>query len=123
MEQFWVIFWGAIGTALTGLLTWLSVTITNFINSKIKDKKITQHMIAITEIVIKSVQTVSQTFVDVMKKSGKFNEQAQKEAKERALTIIKSQLTPELTTYITENFGDITNYLSTQIEATIYNLK
>ena len=123
MEQFWVIFWGAIGTALTGLLTWLSVTITNFINSKIKDKKITQHMIAITEIVMKSVQTVSQTFVDVMKKSGKFDEQAQKEAKERAMTIIKSQLTPELTTYITENFGDITNYLSTQIEATIYNLK
>ena len=123
MEQFWVIFWGAVGTIATGLVTWLTALLTSFLNSKIKDKKLVQYMTAITEIVMSSVQTVSQTFVDTLKKNGKFDEQAQNEAKERALTIIKSQLTPELTNYITENFGDITNYLTTQIEATIYNLK
>lgn len=123
MEQFWVIFWGVVGTALTGLITWLTALLTNWVNSKIKDKKIVAYMTAITEIVMGAVKTVTQTFVDAMKKDGTFNKEAQQEAKERALTIIKSQLTPELTNYITENFGDVTSYLTTQIEATIYNLK
>lgn len=70
-----------------------------------------------------AVQTVFQEFVDTMKKNGKFDEAAQKEAKERAYNIIINQLTPELQNYIKENFGDMKDYIMNQIEAMVYQLK
>lgn len=123
MENFWPIFWSAIGTALTGLLTWLTLTITNFFNGKIKDKKMAAHATALLQIVMSAVKSVSQSFVDTLKKNGKFDEEAQKEAKERAMVIVKSELTVELKEYIVNNFGDIESYISNQIEAALYNLK
>ena len=60
---------------------------------------------------------------DTLKKEGKFDEAAQKEAKEKAYAIITGQLTEELRKYITDNFGDMKEYLMNQIEAMIYNLK
>lgn len=123
MESFWPIFWSAVGTALTALFAWLTTVITNAINNNVKDKKNANHLNAINLIVLNAVQNIFQSFVDTMKKNGKFDEEAQKEAKERALTIIKSQLTPELKDYIVSNFSDIEEYLKTKIEATIYQLK
>ena len=70
-----------------------------------------------------AVQAVTQSFVDTMKKNGTWNEEAAKEAKERAYNIIVSQLSVELRTYITDNFGDMKEYLMNQIEAMLYNLK
>ena len=70
-----------------------------------------------------AVQAVFQSFVDTMKKSGQWNAEAAAEAKERAYNIIMSQLTAELKAYITDNFGDMKEYLMNQIEAMIYNLK
>lgn len=123
MEQFWPIFWSAVGVALTGLLSWLSLTITNFFNNKIKDNKMAQHANMITKIVMDAVQSISQTFVGVLKSEGKFDEKAQKEAKERAMTIIRGQLTVELKEYITNNFGDVESYIANKVEAVIYQLK
>lgn len=123
MENFWPIFWSAVGTALTALLSWLTVVITNFFNSKIKDKKAVEHASNLTRIIMTAVQSVTQTFVSALKKNGNFDEKAQKEAKERAMVIIKSQLTVELKEYITNNYGDLEAYLSNRIEAMIYTLK
>ena len=123
MDQFYAILWSSVGVAVTGLMSWLVVVITNFFNSKIKDKKMAKIMSDLSTIVLNSVQTVFQTFVDVLKKDGKFDSEKQAEAKERALTIINSQLTPEIKEYISANFGDIQEYLKNQIESTIYMLK
>lgn len=123
MSQFWVIFWGIIGTIGTGLATWLTTFIVGLLNQKIKDKKLARWSSELAQIIMSAVQTVFQEFVDVMKKEGKFDENAQKEAKERAYKIITSQLTSELKSYIESNFGDMKEYLMNQIEAMIYNLK
>lgn len=123
MESFWPIFWGVVGTVLSALGTWLTAVITNSINNNIKDKKTASFLNAINSIVLSAVQNVFQSFVDTMKKNGKFDENAQIEAKERALTIIKSQLTPELKEFIVSNYGDIEEFLKNKVEATIYQLK
>lgn len=123
MESFWPIFWSAIGVILTGLTTWLTTVAVNFLNQKIKDKKLARWSSELFQIIMSAVQTVFQEFVDVLKKEGKFTPEAQKEAKERAYKIITSQLTPELQSYISDNFGDMKDYLMNQIEAMIYNLK
>ena len=122
-EQFWIVFWGIIGTIGTGLATWLTSFVVGWLNQKIKDKKLARWSTEVFQIVMSAVQTVFQEFVDVLKKNGKFDEAAQKEAKERAYKIITSQLTPELRKYIEDNFGDIKEYLLNQIEAMIYQLK
>jgi len=123
LTAFWPIFWSAIGIILTGLATWLTTAGVSFLNQKIKDKKLARWASELWQIIMSAVQTVFQEFVETMKKNGTFNEAAQKEAKDRAYKIIMSQLTPELKSYITDNFGDMKEYLMNQIEAMIYNLK
>ena len=123
MEQFYAILWSAVGVVVTGLVSWLTATGINFLNQKIKDKKIARWSTELFQIIMSAVQTVFQEFVDVMKKAGKFDAAAAKEAKERAYKIITSQLTEELKKYITDNFGDMKEYIMNQIEAVIYQLK
>ena len=123
MDAFWPIFWSIIGTIGTGLASWLTAYVVGLLNQKIKDKKLARWSSELFQIIMSAVQTVFQEFVDTMKKAGKFDEAAAKEAKERAYGIITSQLTPELKSYITDNFGDMKDYLMNQIEAMIYNLK
>lgn len=123
LNQFYGILWSIIGTIGTGLATWLTALLVDFLNQKIKDKKIARWSTDLFQIVMSAVQTVFQEFVDTMKKNGKFDEAAQKEAKERAYNIIINQLTPELQNYIKENFGDMKDYIMNQIEAMVYQLK
>ena len=58
-----------------------------------------------------------------MKKAGTWDSQAAEEAKQKAYNIIMTQLTPELQQYITDNFGDMKEYIMNLIETTIYQLK
>lgn len=123
MEQFWNIFWSAVGILLTGLVSWLTTVVVSWLNSKIKDKKLARFASDLWIIMTNSVNTIQQTYVDSMKKQGKFTEENQKEAFNRALTIVKTQLTPELNSYIQEHFGDVEEYLRAQIESIIYQNK
>ena len=123
MEQFYAILWSVVGTILTGLATWVTVVITNWLNTKIKDKKLAKYASDVFQIVMGAVQTIQQTTVDTMKKEGRFTAKAAEEAKAEAYKIITSELTTELKEYISNNFGDIKEYLMNQIEAMIYQLK
>ena len=123
LSAFWPIFWSIIGTIGMGLATWLTTFIVGLLNQKIKDKKLARWSSDLLQIIMSAVQTVFQSFVDTLKKEGKFTPEAQAEAKEKAYQIIVSQLTPELKNYITENFGEMKEYLMNQIEAMIYQLK
>lgn len=122
-QELVTILWGALGTIVTAFIGWLSTTAIIWLNKKIKDKDLARWSTAVAEIIFNAVQCVQQTFVDTMKKSGKWDEATAKEAKERCLTIIKSELTDELRKYITDNFGDMEAWLMNQIESVIYQLK
>jgi len=121
--EFEQVLWSIVGTIGTGLATWATTVLIAFLNSKIKDRNIAMWSTAITKIVMSAVQSVFQTYVDALKKQGKFTAEEQKIANEKALSIIKSQLTDELQVYIKDNFGDMETYLKEQIEAMIYQLK
>ena len=123
MEQFWTIFWSAIGVMLMGLATWVSSFVTSWLSTKIKDKKLRSLAVQLNEIVMRAVMTITQTYVDNMKKQNAFDGEAQKTALNKCLVIINTQLTQELRDYVEENFGDIKSYLVTLIESTIASLK
>lgn len=117
------IIWSAVGIVVTGLVSWGVGVFIQFLNSKIKNEKIRKFATQLTTIISGAVQAISQQFVDTLKKQGKFDAQAQAEVKEKALEIIKGQLTTELKDYVSENFGDLEKYLQEQIEAVLYQLK
>lgn len=113
----------AVSILVTGLVSWGVGLLINLINSKIKDQKVAAHLAKITQIITDAVMNVFQSFVDTLKKNGKFDKDAQLEAKERAISIVMNQLTPELKDYITSNYGDLRDWISNKVEAVIYSLK
>lgn len=113
----------ALGVVFTGLASWLVTVITKWISSKVKDQKAATYLSTITELVFNCVNEVNQTYVEALKKEGSFSKEAQKEALDKCIEKVKSQLAPEIAAYITSNFGDLTSYITTLIESAIYNGK
>ena len=108
---------------VTGLCSWGTTALINFLNAKIADKKLANFLSRTSLIVSDAVQSIYQEFVEVLKKEGKFDQEAQQEAKRRAMAIITGQLSTEMKKYIEGNFGEIEAWISEKIESTIYQLK
>ena len=123
MDQLLTIIYSAVGIIITGLATWGVAVLTKWLNSKIKDKELANFLTTLTNIITSVVKEVYQTYVEALKKEGSFNKDAQAIALNKAITLAKSQLTTELKTFITDNYGDIEAWLKMQIEACIYSLK
>ena len=70
-----------------------------------------------------AVTYVSQTYVDELKKSGTFTEENQRIAIEKALEVAKQQLTQQALDFISTAYGDITQYLTSLLEAEVRNQK
>lgn len=64
-----------------------------------------------------------QTYVDTLKKNGTFDVESLKIALAKAKDEALSQMSDEIKEYITTNYGNLENWLTTQIEATINILK
>ena len=113
----------ACSIVVTGLLGWGVTVLSSWLNTKIKDKKLASYLTRITQITTDAVECVFQSFVETLKNNDKFDQNAQKEAKDKALEIINSQLTDELKDFIADNYGDIQKWLLNKIESVIYQLK
>ena len=68
---------------------------------------------------VTAVIYVAQTYVDELKKSGTFTEENQKIAMQKALEVAKKQLTQEALEFIEITYGDITEYLTSKLEAEV----
>lgn len=123
MEQWMQILIAAASVIITGLASWAVATFTTWINSKMKDKKMAQMLSDIFSIITDVVMEIFQTYVEALKKTGKFDEAAQEMAKERALQKIMARLSDTMKEYIAEHYGDIKIWVSEQIEVAIYQLK
>ena len=105
------------------VISFLGYKLSQFLNSKIKDEKARNLLNKANEIVLNAVRSVFQTYVESLKNSGSFNEDAQKIAFSKAKSIILNQMTDELKSFITKNYGDLEEWIRNQIEASIYKLK
>lgn len=71
------------------------------------------------EFVVKSVDMVQQTFVDSLKKEGKFNPDAQREAFKLCYENWMQMANDEIKLAISEEVGNLDTWLNTMIEARI----
>lgn len=110
---------GIIGVLLTGLGT----LITFLINKYIKNDKLKTILSSLNETVRNAVSEVYQTYVEALKKDGMFDAEKQKEALNKALEIIKTNLPTDVMNWVKENYSDIDAYFKSLIEAAIGLLK
>ena len=105
------------------LISFLGIKLSQWLSTKIKDEKAAALFTKAVDIVTNAVRITFQTYVESLKNSGSFGKDEQLIAFEKAKAIIVSELTEDLKTFITQNYGDLQTWISNQIEATIYKLK
>ena len=93
------------------------------VNRSIKNDKLKSLVNRGEEFVKKSVAMVQQTFVDSLKKEGKFNKDAQREAFRMAYETWMEMASEEVKDAILEQTGNIDTWLNTMIEAQIHTDK
>lgn len=112
---------------LLGILTKYLVdyltTKRNEINSKTDNETAQKYTNMIYQTVVDCVIATNQTYVDSLKKSGSFDEAAQKEAFNRTMNAIITILSDDAKEYITEATGDLNTYLTQLIEAEVARQK
>ena len=98
-------------------------TKTQELKNKTKNEKEQKYIERIGGIINACVLTTNQTYVESLKREGKFDAEAQKQAFEDTKTAVLGMLNVELQDFITEVFGDVNEYLTTAIEASVNNNK
>ena len=92
-----------------------SKEITDKTDSDLADKYIQM----LTDTITTCVIATNQTYVEALKKQGKFDKEAQKEAFELTYNAVMAVLTDEAKHYLAAIYGDLTAYITTRIEAEV----
>ena len=105
------------------LISLIGAKLVAWLSSKTKNEKATNTIKVANDIVLNAVKCILQTYVDSLKKEGKFDEVSQflalSKTKEKAL----EQMNEQTKAFIEKNYGDIDSWLTTNIESTISTIK
>ncbi len=124
MNQIFINILAAVVTCIIlPLISFLGVKLTEWLNTKIKNEKGQALIKKATDIVLNAVRCVFQSYVEALKKSGGFDQKAQIYAFNLAKDIALKQLGDDAKNYIALNYGDLEEWLKTEIEASINLLK
>ena len=110
-------------TVVLPLITLGGTRLIQLLNQKIKDAKTRNLLTGLTEIVERVVRSVTQTYVESLKKDGKFDQEAQLKALTLAKETILKELNEETKSFIETNYGSVDSFITSQIESTINLLK
>ena len=108
------------------LLTILTIYIIKIINSKVKEinnshnnETAAKYIEMLGQTVTDCVLATSQTYVDSLKKQGKFDAEAQKKAFEMSYNAVLQVLSEDAKAYLTTIYGDLNAYIIQLIEAEV----
>jgi hypothetical protein len=76
-----------------------------------------------TDAITAAVAATNQTYVDALKEGGEFTVDAQKEAAKKALTACLASISQSAQEFIEDAYGDLSQYLTTRIEAEVRKQK
>lgn len=91
--------------------------------TKIDNELIRTYIQEATDAVLQAVTYTTQTYVDSLKKQGKFDKEAQQTAFNTAKNIALQLLTAEAKQMIEDLYGDLMLWLETKIEQTVKEQK
>ena len=90
-----------------------------YLASRMESETAKKYLAAAKEAAKRAVTYTSQTYVDALKNSGTFTKENQEEALAKAVDTAKGLLTAEAKTFLAEAYGDLNEYLKTNIEAEV----
>lgn len=115
---------------ITGILPFVTVYFANYVksiiqkNSEKAENEQLQSLISYAgEAISVAVMTVSQTYVDAMKKQGKFDAEAQAIAKQMAIDKAKELISKEMKSAIETVYTNFDAYLDNYIETIVRESK
>ena len=115
-----------IEVCLIPLLGVLVTYLVKYINTKSKELEAStenelakKYISLLSSTITNCVIATNQTYVETLKKQGKFDAEAQKEAFNMTLNAVMALLTDEAKQYLSEIYGDLNTYITNQIEATV----
>ena len=89
------------------------------IKQKTNNDVANKYLDMLDDTIANAVLATTQTYVETLKKAGKFDLDAQKEAFKKTYDAVMNVLTDEATKYITESVGDLETYVTNKIEAQV----
>ena len=108
---------------LLGVLTMYLVQFIRMKSQEIADKTDSEladkYIQMLTDTITTCVIATNQTYVESLKKQGKFDAEAQKEAFNLTYNAVMAVLTDEAKHYLAAIYGDLTAYITTRIEAEV----
>jgi len=108
---------------LLGVLTMFAVqfirTKTQEITVKNDNEILNKYISMVSNTITECVIATNQTYVESLKKQGKFDADAQKAAFNLTYNAVMAILSDEAKVYLTTAYGDLTAYITTQIEASV----
>lgn len=127
MQDFLTTLLTAVITAAVPVITAFIVTFIRKSAAKVstetEDTKVQGYIAEIADAVSIAVAATSQTYVDALKSSGSFTAEAQKEAARKAFAACVAATSPAAQKFIESAYGDLTEYLTTKIEAEVRKQK
>ena len=89
------------------------------IKQKTNNDAANKYLDMLDDTISNAVLATTQTYVETLKKAGKFDLDAQKEAFKKTYDAVMNVLTDEARKYITESVGDLETYVTNKIEAQV----
>ena len=117
-EIFQVCIVPLLGILTTYLVKYITIKMEE-IQVKTENEKMDKYLSMLTETITSCVIATNQTYVEALKKEGKFDLEAQKIAFEKTKNAVLGVLTAESQRYLTAAVGDLNLYISQQIEAAV----
>lgn len=93
------------------------------LKAKTKNETTNKYIDMLDKTVTECVMATTQTYVDTLKKEGKFDGEAQKVAFNQTFEAVLAVLTDDAKKYLGEAVGDLTAYINNKIEANVKNTK
>lgn len=100
-------------------LTYLISVKIKELKQKINDETTKKYLDMLNESITKTVLATTQTYVEALKKEGKFDMEAQKIAFQKTYDTVMKLLTEDAKKYIVVAVGDLKTYITNQIEAEV----
>lgn len=108
---------------LLGLLTAYLISYINTKKNEIitnsSNDMVNKYVSIAADVITTCVIATNQTYVDALKKEGKFDADAQRNAFNMTAAAVMAILTDEAKSVLTEAFGDLNTYITQQIEASV----
>ena len=131
MELTWLVILQQIfEVAIIPLLVVLTGILIKYINSKsseiiatTENEQAKKYIALLDNTITSCVLATTQTYVDSLKKAGKFDAEAQKTAFEMTYNAVLNVLTEDAKDYLTAFYGDLGAYMTNKIEAEVNNTK